>query len=809
MKQILLLGFLLSSFFGSAQLNMELLSEVEYPGNAGNDVWGYVAPDNSEYAIMGTFDGVSVVNITDPENPIEVDFIEQQGSTWRDIKTWGEYAYVTADEQGTTDGLLVIDMRNLPDSISYQNMNLQVPGEGIINTCHNLYIDEFGYAYLSGCGSLNAGGLLIWDVATTPGEPIFAGLGFREYSHDVYVRDNIAYSSEIAKTPQTTFSAYDVSDKSNVTLLGSQFTPGNATHNAWLSDDGKTIFTTDEVADAPIASYDVSDLSDIRLLDEYRPSATLNTGVVPHNVHVWDDWLIISYYTDGCIVVDAARPDNLIEVGNFDTFFGVGAGFNGAWGAYPFFPSGTVIVGEMGGEFMSGDSNGKLVVLRPTYVRASYLEGLITNSEDGLSINNAEVVIDGLNVQEFSKANGEYKTGTHENGTFTVTVSAFGFESVTRDVILENGQLTTENFELTPLPRIDIDLTIVDEMTNEGIENAKVLFTSGAQNFEYTTDENGNVLITDFVSTEYEIIAGAWGYQYNIAAQDFSQFASGNGYEIRLEEGYEDIFSLDLGWEKNFTGFQGAWERGIPIGQSQGGVFLAPGSDSDDLGNHCYVTGNSRNFSDGFMIGNAELLSPVFDVTDMMDPVIEYDTWFWVSTFNGQVDSEDYIIYIDNGIERVVIDSLDFDLAAIFAGEPNQWTPSRKIGLKDYISITDSMRLVAQISEEGFNSAVEGGFDNFRLYDSGLISTEEIIVDNSYNIYPNPSQEFFNLRINNPSNESINLSVYNLNGQIIESQTLRPYSKKIDFGYNLNAGSYFVKIVNAEGQAQFKKIIKL
>jgi len=50
------------------QLNMELLSTVPYDSD-GHDVWGYNAPDGSEYAIMGTVAGVSIVNITDPRNP--------------------------------------------------------------------------------------------------------------------------------------------------------------------------------------------------------------------------------------------------------------------------------------------------------------------------------------------------------------------------------------------------------------------------------------------------------------------------------------------------------------------------------------------------------------------------------------------------------------------------------------------------------------------------------------------------------------------------------------------------------------------
>ncbi|MDV7396356.1 hypothetical protein RZS08_33485, partial [Arthrospira platensis SPKY1] len=129
---------------------------------------------------------------------------------------------------------------------------------------------------------------------------------------------------------------------------------------------------------APIGAYDVSDLTNIVELDQYRPVGSLGQGVIPHNVHVWDDYLLISYYTDGGRVVDASRPTNLIEVGNFDTWLGNPGGFNGAWGLYPFLPSQTVLVADI--------TNG-LFVLRPTFMRACWLEGVVTDSITGANIN--------------------------------------------------------------------------------------------------------------------------------------------------------------------------------------------------------------------------------------------------------------------------------------------------------------------------------------------------------------------------------------------------------------------------------------
>lgn len=116
MKRLLFLfSFSLFSTFSFSQLNMSLVGSLSY-GVELNDIWGYAAPDGTEYALVGAFNGTSIVSLADPANPIEVDFIPGPGSTWRDIKTWGEYAYVTNE---TSNGLLVIDLSNLPGEVEY------------------------------------------------------------------------------------------------------------------------------------------------------------------------------------------------------------------------------------------------------------------------------------------------------------------------------------------------------------------------------------------------------------------------------------------------------------------------------------------------------------------------------------------------------------------------------------------------------------------------------------------------------------------------------------------------------------------
>jgi len=185
MKSVLtcLFAFCLCTMYG--QINVTLLDQVQYSVR-GNDVWGYIAPDSTEYALMGVFNGTSIVSLADPSNVAEVAFIPGASSTWRDLKTWNHHAYVSNETVGT---IAIIDLNNLPGAAPFIDFQLEFDSAQIQNI-HNLYIDEFGYLYVAG-SDLNAGGVIIYDLNNDPKNPVFVGAGAFEYAHDIYVRDNI------------------------------------------------------------------------------------------------------------------------------------------------------------------------------------------------------------------------------------------------------------------------------------------------------------------------------------------------------------------------------------------------------------------------------------------------------------------------------------------------------------------------------------------------------------------------------------------------------------------------------------------
>lgn len=435
-----------------SQTNIELLSQVTYDDNL-SDVWGYTDSTGREYAIVCLRGSISIEDLNDPVNPRTVAQFDAPRSTWRDAKTYGNFAYFTNENSG---GLQIINLEALPaapDTTDSYFWAPIIPDLGQLSSCHNLYIDtETGYGFLSGC-NINNGGVLIIDLFSTPGDPVFVAAAAPIYSHDVYARGNLIYSSDINNG---SFSIQDMSDVDNIITVARQNTPFNFTHNAWLSDDSNTIFTTDERGNAPIGAYDISDTDDIRLLDEFRPIASLNQNLIPHNVHVLNDFLVTSYYTEGIIITDANRPQNLVEVGNYDTFIGLNGTFSGVWGAFPYFDSGIVLASDIG----SG-----LFVLRPNYTRACYLEGTVVDSLSGEALNGVSVIIFSNDPNEdVSNAMGVYRTGQVTSGTFTARYSKEGYETKNIEVNLVNGEVSIVDVALVNLSDVTTSIPQIEEL---------------------------------------------------------------------------------------------------------------------------------------------------------------------------------------------------------------------------------------------------------------------------------------------------------------------------------------------------------
>ena len=145
-------------------------------------------------------------------------------------------------------------------------------------------------------------------------------------------------------------------------------------------------------------------------MDQYRPVDDI--GILPHNTHYFEGFLVTSWYNAGVIILDAHRPHNLIRVAQYDTN---PQNANGNWGVSPYLPSGTIVATDI--------DNG-LFMLEADYQQAAYLEGIVIDSFTRLPVNGATIeILSELALIETADPRGEFATGIPETGTFRVAVA--------------------------------------------------------------------------------------------------------------------------------------------------------------------------------------------------------------------------------------------------------------------------------------------------------------------------------------------------------------------------------------------------
>ena len=770
------------SMISFGQLNVTMRSHLPYSVALSN-IGGYVDSSGNEYALVGTYNGLSIVDVTDPANPVIKFNIAGTNSDWREVKTWQNYAYVTTE--GCCNGLQILNLGYLPDSVptKYYKGNGAINNQ--LNTIHALHVDA-GYAYLYGSNLFN-GAALILDLAN-PWTPNYVGHTAGTYIHDGYVRNDTLYGCHIY---DGYFSVIDVTNKANPITITTQNTPNLFTHNSWLNDAGNILFTTDEVSDSYLTSYDISDLNNITELN--RIQLTPGSGSIVHNTHTLNDFEVVSWYKDGIAIVDASHPDNMIVTGSYDTYTqGSGDGFNGCWGVYPYLPSGNLVVSDI--------DNG-LYVLTPTYIRGCYLEGNVTDSVSGSPLNGVTVTILTTSITKQTKITGDYKTGLATAGTYDVQFSKAGYVTKTiTGVSLQNGVLTNLNVQLASFATITAVGTVINSNTGATVANATVHFSNSQFDVTATTNAQGQYTLSNFYGGTYDITAGKWGFHNDCS----NQAVTSTPLTIYLTPGYYDDFALDFGW--TVSGPSGnAWERAIPVATMNNSAMANPGSDvTGDCGEMAFVTDNGGGgpWDNDVDNGATILTSPSFDGTLYTNPLLSYARWFYNGgTTNGQPD-DTMSVYITNGTNTVLLERT-------YAGQPlqSQWV-NQSYPLTNYISLTSSMHLIVNISDPGpvFN-IVEGGLDHFKIDETVGLTTVNG-NDGILNAYPNPFNSSIYFTLSGSNNLASTLVITDITGRVLEQTQVLGNFQKVEMGKTLPSGLYIARLTKSDGKSTEIKITK-
>ena len=320
--------------------------------NTYNEIWGF-ATKNEEYAILGSTAGTHIIDVTDPMNPEEILLIPGKVSDGRiihrDYHDHNGFLYAVADEGPSS--LQIMDLQYLPDSLP-----VVYDSDSLIVRTHNIFIDTTSDKLYT-CINRNAQNqnyfaLQVYDISNPINPSLInsinsiQGIGIGQV-HDAYVDNDTAYLN----IGNQGMIVAEFSDAANPTIIArlesTDYPQSGYNHSGWLSGDRKTYYMADETWNRDIKVLDVSDLQNITVMDTIDAGSESPFSIA-HNLIVHCNKLYASYYYDGLQVYDLTDQNQPVRTHFYTTSkIDHRRNYEGAWGVYPFLPSGNILVSDM------------------------------------------------------------------------------------------------------------------------------------------------------------------------------------------------------------------------------------------------------------------------------------------------------------------------------------------------------------------------------------------------------------------------------------------------------------------------------
>lgn len=335
---------------------LSFLPHQDLGGGTGNDIWGWTdSLIGREYALVGRSSGMAVVDISNPRRPVYVGNLPARTAalTQRGIKVFSGHAFIVSEAPG--HGMQVFDLTQVRGVTSPPVTFTETAHYAGFGSAHTIAVNSrTGFAYAAGSRSCE-GGLHAVDIRT-PALPRAAGcFSLDGYTHEaqcvVYAGpDSVYRDREICFAANVdTLTIVDVTDKLEQVQLSRAAYEGAYTHQGWLTEDQRFFLVNDEGGRRALGHptrtwiWDVSDLNAPVVAGHYDGP----TPSIDHNLYVRGNLVYESNYRSGLRVLDASDITDgvLREVGFFDVYPADDKPeLNGAWSAYPFFASGSVVV---------------------------------------------------------------------------------------------------------------------------------------------------------------------------------------------------------------------------------------------------------------------------------------------------------------------------------------------------------------------------------------------------------------------------------------------------------------------------------
>ena len=203
---------------------------------------------------------------------------------------------------------------------------------------------------------------------------------------------------------------------------------------------------------------------------------------------------------------------------------------------------------------------------------------------------------------------------------------------------------------------------------------------------------------------------------------------------------FADDFEEELDWTAGLPGDDattGIWIRGEPNGTSVGGVVVQPDEDHTPDGTQAFVTGNApftgnNAGEDDVDDGRTTLLSPVWDLSYVSNPVLSY--WRWYSNDVGDNPGSDVW-------EVEVSSDGEYWVALEYTSQSSGAWIQKQFKLSKFVDVSGDVQARFVASDEGDGSLVEAAVDDVVILavvafngvygdvnGDGVVAVEDIIL---------------------------------------------------------------------------------
>ncbi len=293
--------------------NVRLEGQLTLPARTVGDVW---VENNHAFLARRIAGGMSIIALDGA--PREVGRFNATGLFTQDVKVADGIAYVSHEGDTHPNSVTIVDVGD-PTQPTMLGVVPRTEAAG----AHNVWIDQ-SRLYIAAPREIHA-----YDVSTPAApRPLGALSSTNGTPHDIHVRDGIVYGSYLG-IREGEFSELVVATDADagLTPLAFHTYQGAFTHSSWLTEDGQFLYVADEIVNAPIRIYDVSNPAAPVLAATYQP----RVGTIPHQLAIMNgERAYLAHYKHGVEVIDITDPLAPKLVGFYDTFAGAQADPGGA-----------------------------------------------------------------------------------------------------------------------------------------------------------------------------------------------------------------------------------------------------------------------------------------------------------------------------------------------------------------------------------------------------------------------------------------------------------------------------------------------